>query len=445
MSRPVFIHPNPQVLSRISLESGGKARVTPSMVEALRWVSDHEENISGIFLCPDDSTFSAFRFLEITINYRPAVPIYLFEPTLQKQDEIAKKVKSSTHVQGFFVGTESYETLVANLKSNVDEKTPVKRGKPAPEQEQKDYTALNISDFFTGTSYPYDLFIFTPPSKMSFFASKNSPIDGKYLEALSKQTDYLYALSADIQEDKTALKEAHSKLIDSKDFPSSWKTAEVMAESKELLSEIKNSGATDQVVEVAQHMLDDLFRLINNIDTEDGSIFRLIDKAKNCDRAIFCASYCLLMCKYLKFEKSATLEILGMASVLQDISLYKTPFGDLSDRSVDTMNENEQKIYFKHPTLSADIIAQHTDVPQITLQVIRQAHERKDRSGFPSKIGGTQLHPMSEILSLVNELYNVSKRIIDPHAVKEEMAKTILTHYSEPIVAAFKAVYPREV
>ena len=443
MSRPVFIHPNPQILTRLSQESGGIARVTPSMVEALRWVSDQEENISGIFLCPDDSTFSAFKFLEIALNYRPAVPIFLFEPTLQKQDEIAKRVKNSTHVQGFFVGTESYETLVSNLKSKVDASIPVKRHKPNSEQERQDYTALPISDFFNGERYPYDLFIFNSPNKMSFFASKDSPINGKYLGTLATQTDFLYALTSDIQENKKTLKEAHSKLIENNDIPSNWKSAEVIAVSKDVISEIKNSGPSEQSVGTAQNMLNDWYRLLNTIDAEDGSVNKLIDKAKSCDRSVFCASYSMLMCKQLKFEKMATLEILGMASVLQDVSLYRTPFGDLSDRLVDSMNENEQKYYLKHPNTSADIIAQHTDVPQITLQVIRQQHERKDRSGFPGKIGGNQLHPMAEILSLINEYYNISKRISDKNAVMEEMKKSILPHFSEVVVSAFKIVHTR--
>jgi response regulator RpfG family c-di-GMP phosphodiesterase len=444
MNRPVFIHPNPLVLSRLTKESNGLARVTPSMVEALRWVSDHEENISGIFLCPDDSTFSAFRFLEITINYRPAVPIYLFEPTLQKQNEIARRVKSSTHVHGFFVGTESYQTLVANLKTNVTSENAPKRHKPAIEQEHQDYTTLPISDFFTGTTYPYDVFVFdSEGKKMSFFATQGSPIDGEYLQVLSQQTDHLYVKTEEIQENKKTLKEAHASLIDNKDFPSGWKTAEVMAESKELVNEIKNVGATEQVVGFAQNMLDDLFRLISNIDTEDGSVHRLIDRAKNCDRSVFCASYAMLMCKQLKFEKMATLEILGMASVLQDISLYKTPFGDLSDRLVDSLNENEMKIYFKHPTLSADLISQYTDVPQITLQVIRQQHERKDRTGFPNKSGGTQLHPMSEILSLINAFYDVSKAFPDKKEMMAEMQKSVLPHYSEAVTTAFKIVHTK--
>ena len=443
MNRPVFIHPNPQILTRLSKESGGFARVTPSMVEALRWVSDHEENISGIFLCPDDSSFSAFRFLEITLNYRPAVPIYLFEPSIQKHDEVAKRVKNSTHVQGFFVGTESYSTLIANLKSNIDSQSSTKRQKPDPEKEREDYTALPISDFFNGSVDPYDLFIFTPSNKMNFFAAKNSPIDGKYLETLAKQTDYLYVQTTDIQEDKKTLKKAHTQLMENKDFPSSWKTSEAVAKSKEVLNEIKVAGATEHVVELAQNMLSDLFRLISNIDTEDGSIFQLIDKAKKCDRSVFCASYAMLICKHLKFEKTATLEILGMASVLQDISLYKTPFGDLSDRSPESLNENEQKIYLKHPTLSADAIAQHTDIPQITLQVIRQQHEKKDRSGFPGKIGGTELHQMAEILSLINEFYDRSKKNPDKKVVMEEMQKSVLNHYSEIVVNAFKVVHTK--
>ena len=190
-------------------------------------------------------------------------------------------------------------------------------------------------------------------------------------------------------------------------------------------------------------MLGDLFRLISTIDTGDGSIHRLIDKAKNCDRSVFCATYAMLICKHLKFEKVSSLEILGMACVLQDISLYRTPFGDISNKDPETLTENEAKIYFKHPTLSADIIAQHTDVAQITLQVIRQHHERKDRSGFPGKIGGNLLHPMAEILSLVNEYYDLTKKFTNQKLLNEELVREVYPHYSEVVSSAFKSVHTK--
>jgi len=186
--------------------------------------------------------------------------------------------------------------------------------------------------------------------------------------------------------------------------------------------------------------LGDLFKLISKIDSDEGTLYGMIDKAKKCDRSVFCASYSMLVCKQLRFEKTATLEILGLASVLQDISLYRTPFGDLSEKLQHELNPEQLTYYLKHPTLSADMVAHHTDVPQVTLQVVRQHHERKDKSGFPNRVAGNQLHPMAEILSLINSYYEVSKTHPDDAQNIQELQKSVFPHYSENVVAAFKQV-----
>jgi len=442
-SHPVFIHHDSDVLNRISKESGGNARVTQSLVEALRWVANHEEDISGIFLCPDNTSFSTFEFLEITMNYRPAIPVFLFEKTLLTNNDSAKRIQNNTFIKGYFAGTESYETLVANLKPNTPNPVRIKRKKPRPEQELLNFTAVPISDFFSGERFPCDLYIQNTEGKMSLFAEKDALIAHKYVENLAEKIEFLYIQSELLARQQKTLKETLVGMIENKDFPDSWKTAEVMAKSKQLLSKIKNSGPTDPVLDFARTLLSDLQRLINNINTENGSLLRLINKALTSDRSLFCASLSILICQQLKFEKRTTLEILGIASVLQDISLYNTPFGNLTERKPESLSENEFKYYLRHPILSADIISHQTDVPQVTLQVLRQHHERKDRTGFPNHTGGTQLHPMAEILSLINACFDVSSKYSNQKDAYPEIERTIFPHYSEAMVDAFKKIHSR--
>ena len=90
--------------------------------------------------------------------------------------------------------------------------------------------------------------------------------------------------------------------------------------------------------------------------------------------------------------------------------------------------------------MSADLVGLHTDVPQVTLQVVRQQHERKDKSGFPNRVGGSQLHPMAEILSLINSFYEASKATNDDALLIQNLQKTVFPHYSENVVQAFKVV-----
>jgi|GEM_PF-1386572 len=438
MIRALIIHSDRDILERLLRESGGEALVTPSMIQALKWVMDPETRLSGVFLNPSDANFSAFQFLEIILTHRPALPVFLFETQLIGNPESAQKVMKSAHIRGIFSGAEPYTTLIASLKSHLKTPETPRRIEAVPDRKPG-FVAVPISDFFTGTEYPHDMFLMDAKRNHSFFAQRGSKIDPAYLAKAAESHQYLYIRTEDIQKDKNDVRELKENYLDSP-ISNPWKTAESLSKTKAVLTEMRSAGINDELIEYTKGMLGDLFRLISAIDSDEGAIHNMIEKAKQTDRSVFCASYSLLVAKQLRFEKNATLEILGLASVLQDISLYKTPFGDLTDRSIETLKKEEVSFYLQHPTLSADLVASHTDIPQVTLQVIRQHHERKDKTGFPNRIGGTQLHPMAEILSLINSYYEISQTEKNDALVIQRLQKEVFQHHSENMVAAFKAV-----
>jgi response regulator RpfG family c-di-GMP phosphodiesterase len=438
MNRPLFVHSSPQILDRLVRESNSVAMVTTSMVQALQWITNPELKLSGVYINPDDTTFSAFRFLEITLTHRPALPIFLFEPKIAENQDGTRRIMKNTHVKGVYLGTEPYQILVNPLQENTTDPEPTR--KKIPETAQKaGYITIPISDFFTGSHYPYNVFTIDGESA-ALFAEKDSPIDPSYLSQAAKKAQFFYVKEEDIAKNKNSIRDAHSKLIDDDDYPQGWKTAEMMVTARNVLNEMKMAGINESLIEYTQAMLGDLFKIISKIDTDEGALFSMIDRAKKCDRSVFCASYSMLLCKQLRFEKTATLEILGLASILQDLALYRTPFGDLSEKLQSQFNPEQMNYYIQHPTLSADLVASHTDVPQVTLQVVRQHHERRDRTGFPNRVGGNQLHPMAEILSLINSYYDVAKQLEDDTATIQELQKSVFPHYSENVVAAFKQV-----
>jgi response regulator RpfG family c-di-GMP phosphodiesterase len=438
MNRPLFVHTDTRLLDRLNDQSQGTALVTTSMVQALQWITNSDYLISAVFISPDDSSFSTFRFLEITLTHRPVLPIFLFEPTLAANHETMQRIMKNTHIRGVYSGAESFQALVSTISENLI--MPATARKKPPESSLKSgFVALPVSDFFTGSQFPYDVFILDPPTSMNLFAQKEAAIDPVYLSKAANVSDFLYVKELDVAKTKETLAITRSNFVDS-DLPLTWKTAEVMANARDVLNEMKSSGMSEQLIEYTHSMLGDLFKIISKIDSDEGSISNMIDKAKRCDRSIFCASYAILVCKQLGFERTATLEILGLASVLQDISLYKTPFGDLSEKNSKNVLPEALSYFTQHPTLSADLVAHHTDVPQVTLQVVRQQHERKDKTGFPNRVGGNQLHPMAEILSLINAYYETSKMHTEDSLIIQELQKSVFPHYSENIVHSFKTV-----
>ena len=395
--------------------------------------------LSAIFLNPSDMSFSALRFLELLSSQRPAIPVFLIEASLASQVENQKKVLELTHTQGVFKGDEPFAALMESLKTNIDSPDTVRT--KIPDHVQKTgYSAVPIGDFFTGSLYLYNIFIQNKQGYMNLFGQNGSPIDATLIAKAMQDQTYLYIKEEELSSVREGLRNARTLILESSEFPISWKTAETMVSAKNILNEMKQAGVNDQMIDYAQTMLGDLFKLVSKIEHDAGSLHKIIDQAKQCDRSVFCASYSMLICKHLKFEKTATLEILGLASILQDISLFKTQFGDLTGMQSHQLTSEQLILYQQHPALSADLIASHTDIPQVTLQVVRQHHERKDKTGFPSRVGGNQLHPMAEILSLINSYYDITLNFSDDAAIIQELQRSVFPHYSPEVIAAFKSV-----
>jgi response regulator RpfG family c-di-GMP phosphodiesterase len=429
----VFIHRDLTVVEKLRQESSGLARATTSSKEAFSWIQDHTQTIPAVYLSPD-ADFSTFDFLDEIWKERPALPVWIIEETISSQNECSTRIMEKTAVTGFIPAISA--SMMAAYQG-------LRRKKTSFEQETPGFIAIPVMDFLLHPHFPFDVYFRVADSSMRIFGEKGMKIDLKQIEQLCEKLDFLHVKNEVIRERSRLLQETCAGMLENPDFPDNWKTAEVLARSKNLLNRIRTSEIGNPMVNLARNLLEDLQKLIANLKPDTGSLSRLIDRSLSNDRAIYCSTLSILLCQQLKFEKKATLEILGIAAILQDISLYQTPSGDLSGKAPDEMNAEEARYHQRHPILSTDILAHHTTIPQVTLQVIRQHHERKDRTGFPNRIGGVQLHPLAEILSLINCCFDVSHRYLNQKAALFELESEVFVHFSESSVLALKKIHSR--
>jgi len=271
-------------------------------------------------------------------------------------------------------------------------------------------------------------------AELSLYATAGSEVTLEILEPVAHGS-HLYVSEKNISEIRNQIRATRKELIGRTHFPVSWKMAETLYKAKSLLRELQSKNLSDEAVNSTYDVLEDVFQIINQIQATKDShkLHHFIEQAMGCDRNIACATLSILMCKSLKYEKNAIEEILGVASMFQDIALYHSPFGDLSKISPEKMTPAQKEYYLNHPTITADLLAENTSIPAVTLQVIRQHHERRDRTGFPRKIGGIQFHPMAEVLSLIND-------VIDQNPQTMEAENEIYRHYSDQIVHSYKEI-----
>jgi hypothetical protein len=428
MIQPLIVNFNEVSLLQIQQEAGASALVTPSYVQGLRWIADSNLPISGIYLNPTDSSYSALRFMAIAIAERPATPIFILDEsgdlTPQNFTCLADKFK----IQGSFQGKKHFAELLQPLQVNVPPALLRLKTRQVTKSTCPGYVAIPVIDFIHSKNYPFNVFVEDENQALRFFAMEGSEVDLDYLIYLSQNTSWLYVEESSIQSRKVSSNLIETSYLDPDYLSPSWRSAETLFRAKSILSQLKKGGISDELAEKTYSIVEDVVQHVSQLG-QQSQLKNFVAQAKQCDRTVACATYSILLCKKLKYERAAIVESLGVASFFQDVALYHSPFGDISDRPSADMTEAEVGFYLNHPTFSADLIGKVKTVPEVTLQVIRQHHERTDRTGFPMRIGGVQLQPLAEILSLINAYLD--------HESSKEPEADYLTHYSPALVQPF--------
>ncbi len=426
MSLPLIINGNKDFAKKISYPTDIKAIIATSLHQGAQIILDPVNQIKAIYLNPNDASFSALKLIEIALLHRPATPVFLIDSENELSHEDQKRFFEQFQVRGFFSGQESLPEILEKSSNINNFITPEFSSRENKLSHYPGYIAVPILDFLHTAHYNFDIFIEGENQRLSLFATEGSPVDIEYLSHAIEKSRWFYINEECIKAIHEKIKKTKAEMSESTSFPISWKTAETLYKAKTLLNGIHHNALSDSIVNNTHEILGDLFHLVSQLQSNQNSekLSRFIEQSHDCDRNIACVTLSILMCKALKFEKNAIVEILGLASLFQDISLMNSPFENL---------KKTDAYYLKHPIMSAELLAQATSIPEVTLQVIRQHHERKDRTGFPGKIGGMQLHPMAEILSLINAFIDDQ-----PQSLSEE--NEIYRHYSDRIVVAFKQI-----
>lgn len=102
---------------------------------------------------------------------------------------------------------------------------------------------------------------------------------------------------------------------------------------------------------------------------------------------------------YLGLKKDM-MQQLGLAALLHDIGETKLPDGLLWKSEPFTKEEKKQ--VHKHTAYGVEIIKDVQGLPPVVLDVVRDHHERLNRSGFPNQSGGDEISYNAMLVSIVD-------------------------------------------
>jgi hypothetical protein len=426
--KALFYNPDAEFIEQLKSKSESVCLATTSHSEAMLWINDRELALSAIYLNPVDASHSALQFLGQVIRQRPATPIFILDEKGDFSTDHQAVLSGKLDTRGVFKNKKEIWNLMAPIQIEVPFELRAQKKRVCKESRFAGYLAVPIIDFIYSKQYPSDVFMEDDSSGLRFFANKGSEVDLQYLSNLARKKSWLYISESAVEKRLYSLRTIETNYLNPEYLSLSWRTAETLYRAKKYLQELKANGISEKVVNQTYETVQNLFHLTSQV-SEDLELKSLIDYAKVCDRAVVTVMLTVLLCKKLRLEKSSIVETLGAASLLQDVSLYRSPFRDLSEVKVSDMSADAKAYYLNHPNLSADQVARSNCFPELTLQIIRQHHERRDYSGFPNRTGGSLLQPLAEVLSIVNAYLDDG-----------DESTEFLHHYSERVASQFAEI-----
>lgn len=121
--------------------------------------------------------------------------------------------------------------------------------------------------------------------------------------------------------------------------------------------------------------------------------------------------------KKSKWDSPDTRNKLVLASFLHDASIRKTDFDEAF------FNDDNDLITLKdHPTEVLNLINKIKNIPPDLDRILLEHHERPDGSGYPRKLNGLQIHPLSSIFILSHDIVDtIFKLQLNNSDITDEM------------------------
>lgn len=197
--------------------------------------------------------------------------------------------------------------------------------------------------------------------------------------------------------------------------------------------EAGSAVAVDELVPLVDSTLDSLER-------NDQALMSLVHLSRKTQRMadhIF-GTFCLALNLALRRETSeAEREQLGLAALLHDAGWTQLPLKLIGKRSRYTPAERE--LVHQHTLIGTRILA-NSDLPELTRRVVAEHHERLDGSGYPAGLRGDQIHPLSQLLTVVDVYEERVHQLVDEPGVIPTNALRSLYRDAERGIFAADAV-----
>lgn len=178
---------------------------------------------------------------------------------------------------------------------------------------------------------------------------------------------------------------------------------------------LRSIGLSESTVTSAAKFIDYTHKLTKQLNLrQQPQLAQFVDQLRESDHCAGTSMVVSALLDGLGFRDEDVISVIGLGAFLHDVGLFLLPNG-LGDRDYDDLDEKDRAEFEKHPILGADAVDKITQLSPLVPQIVRQHHERRNRKGYPAKLGPGAIAPMAEIIGIADTFQElIAKSFKDP-------------------------------
>ena len=382
-------------------ELGLKVKETSTMQEGLACLLDDTLKFDALICYDNAENQKLFKYLmtgdgqtQCLVVKEPAAPALLAFPDL---------------IAGYI----NPASVVPEIKKYFSEK--LKSAKPET-KEGMDVDYCRVRGTTAMQSFPLllDLFVRLSSQKYVRIFKKGDTFSGNDAEGYlqKKNIEFLYCQKKDAAIFANKLKEELAKNFNSAAPTPEGDTKSAMG-AQEAVMEIGNRiGFTPEVQELAKQGMIATLRTVGNGKPSLSRILKgiLLEKDKYIgSHAILTSQVACSLASSISWSSETTFQKLTFAAFFHDMLLTNNSLAQIKtmdelEKRKSEFTEDEMKRFKMHPILASQVIATFSEVPADVDMIISQHHEKPDGSGWPRRLEGPNISPLSSLFIVAHDI-----------------------------------------
>lgn len=244
----------------------------------------------------------------------------------------------------------------------------------------------------------------TPPVQQTSAPTQPTPVQKTEFEQQKESSELIAKAPKEIVFDRTVNKKSKFRAQSQVDMKTYYATTMFA------LKENANKDAVQMVDEIKDKILDDVQGVIS--DVKFCSQLKLLGNYQDC-HALNTSILATAMGFKLEYDEDV-IEKLATSALLHDIGTTKLP-KELLEKI--NLSQQDTKIFQTHTQIGYKILKYEMGLPEEICLVALEHHENNDGSGYPFKLSGEQISPLSRVVGLCSFFDDLTSNRT-PHKVK---------------------------